>query len=378
MRLRRSEKHAPTALPPHEVPRIEATSLFPQRGRPATRRLAARFTPPSSRCGTLRPMNARRVDRRLLPHAVRWSHSRCLRSSPRLIAVPAAAQSPSPSAARTVQQLRAAKRLRRRPIGRTRRTEVLEAMSSFADGSLKSRSPRSTAPATPWPRFCGAWNWSTAATTRGTGWSYPTLADPEREPPVDNLRDAAEKLLGVINRIERVDVLELPGEAELRQMKQEHPESLPPSAGGNTSLTAVAMRRVRTARGHRTAGQDRVRKGGDGKWRFTPETVRGIDELYESLETLPPMYREAGAGALGSAHHDHRSDLRADAAVGVGRTAGADLRGAGGGKLLQTAFAARAGRHRRKNRQCPRCSSSPSARPSRCCASRWGSTSACS
>jgi len=304
-------------------------------------------------------MNARRVDRSPLgicPLAL------AVTILAALISTSAAAQSPSPGGENNNAENASGDTDRSNPpadgegtLGLTSETtaaDVLEADVELRDGSLKVEKPTLDSPRLTMAAFLRGMELVNRGYDEGYQLVYPTLADPEREPPVDNLRDAAEKLLGVINRIERVDVLELPGEAELRQMQQEYAESLPPRRWQyfpHSGRNAVFEKLGDTA----PRGRIVFSKGVDGKWRFTPETVRGIDALYESLATLPPMHGEPTLAPSGQLITIIGPTFERTPLWAWGGLLGLIFAGLAGGKLLQTAFAARAARHRRKDREMP-------------------------
>ena len=236
--------------------------------------------------------------------------------------------------------------------GETQPTEVLEAEVEVRDGSLEIEPPALDSPRATMAAFLRGMELVNRGYDAGYQLVYPTLASPDREPPVDNLRDAAEKLLGVLNRIERVDVLELPGKAELRQIKQEHPDNLPlkrwqyfPQQGRNAVWERLE--------GGAPRGRIALARGDDGEWRFTSETVRGIDELYESLETLAPVHSEPTLAPSGQFITIIGPTFERTPLWAWGALLGLIFIGLAAGKLLQSAFAARAERHRRKDRPMP-------------------------
>ncbi|MFW5682730.1 MAG: mechanosensitive ion channel family protein, partial [Phycisphaeraceae bacterium] len=241
------------------------------------------------------------------------------------------------------------------PLGLTSQTDpaaVLDAEIAARDGSLKIEKPELDSPRAAMAAFLRGMELVNRGYDEGYRLVYPTLADPDREPPVENLRDAAERLLGVLNRIERVDVLELPGEAELRQMQQEHGEKLPrrrwqyfPQRGRNAVFEKLS--------GKAPDGKIVLAVGDDGQWRFTPGTVQRIEALYDSVAALPPVHSDPALAPSGQLITIIGPTFERTPLWAWGGLLGLIFAGLAGGKLLQTAFTARASRHRRKNQEIP-------------------------
>ncbi|MCC5828137.1 MAG: mechanosensitive ion channel family protein [Phycisphaeraceae bacterium] len=114
-----------------------------------------------------------------------------------------------------------------------------------------------------------------------TDWASVTacldLSDPELVP--DDPRTLARHLYGILNRIELIDVDELPSAARVRELGIERyvffPDPDKPAHGRIASLLTMDDPFIA------------LRRGADGAWRFSPRTVQNIPRLYEQFLPLP-------------------------------------------------------------------------------------------
>ena len=130
------------------------------------------------------------------------------------------------------------------------------------------------------------------------GWAkvFPTLGPPDQPPDWDadtpeaaTYRRAAEALHATIDRIGKVDYLDLPDRDLLEQLRQD-PQQLVPRR--LKYFPTARHGQIFQKLGGAPDGEIVFASDDQGVWRFTPDTVLGAEALYASMKALPLAYTE--------------------------------------------------------------------------------------
>jgi len=108
-------------------------------------------------------------------------------------------------------------------------------------------------------------------------WSAATRCLALEEVPRDVHRQRARQLYAVLNRIERVDVADLPGAEQVADQQLRSYRYFPDPARHGALLTRIGA----------AAGDIDLSLSADGAWRFSAETVQRLPRLHAQLENQP-------------------------------------------------------------------------------------------